>query len=320
MHPEPVGTDAGFHGLTSLRHLTAQEVGSIVARAVALFRGAPPDRRLLADRCVGIWFLMTSTRTRIAFSAAAARLGGTPLSFGSRELQIATGETIEDTARVMGSMLDGLVIRSGMHSTELESLSAHAGIPVVNAMSTDEHPTQGLCDIATLLLHLGPLAGRQVLYVGEGNNTASALVLAAARVPRLQVFLVVPPGYGLPDALIDECHDAASGLGGSVLQSYDFAQAPPHCDAVYTTRWQTTGTSKPDPDWRRIFAPYQVSADLMRRFPAAVFMHDLPAHRGEEVTPEVIDGPRSICWDQARMKHYSAIAVLEQVFRGGGRI
>jgi ornithine carbamoyltransferase/carbamoyltransferase len=300
-------------GLTSLRHCTADEVAQLTARAVQLFRNGP-DAAPLLGLSIGIWFQMTSTRTRTAFTVAAHRLGGAPIAFGADEMQTATGETDEDTARVLGSMLDGLVVRSRGSSHDLERLQGHAGVPVVNAMASDEHPTQGLCDLATLVLHLGPLTGRRVLYVGEGNNSASALVRGAALVPGLHLRLVVPEGYGLDPDLVRTADSAALADGGSVTQDHDIDDLCGDVDAVYTTRWQTTGTQKSDPEWKHRFEPYRVDARLMARMPGAIFMHDLPAHRGDEVTGDVLDGPRSVAWDQARMKLYSAMAVLEVTF------
>lgn len=304
---------ASRRGLTTLRGVSREDVAVLTELGVRNFLQGPSGRPL-ADRCLGVWFQMTSTRTRTAFTVATIRLGGTPVAYGPDDLQTATGETIEDTARVMGSMLDGLIVRSRGSSEELALFEAAAGIPVVNAMATDEHPTQGLCDLATLTLHLGPLDGRQVLYVGEGNNSASALVRGAALTPGLRLRLVVPAGYGLPDDLVAEANRRARAGGGEIVQDRDIDRVDPDTDAVYTTRWQTTGTSKADPQWRRGFEPYRVDGALMARVPRAIFMHDLPAHRGDEVTGEVLDGPRSVAWDQARMKLCSAMAVLEWIY------
>ncbi len=312
---EAVGALDFPRGLVSLRDLTADQVSALTEAGVSNFL-EPTAAPVLQGRCIGVWFQMTSTRTRTAFTVATIRLGGVPIAFGPDDLQTATGETWEDTARVLGSMLDGVVVRSRGSSADLAVLQAAAGVPVVSAMATDEHPTQGLCDLATLRLHLGPLAGRQVLYVGEGNNSASALAHGAARTPGLRVRFVVPEGYGLPDDVVADADARARLHGGEVVQDHDIDSIDRDTDAIYTTRWQTTGTAKPDPDWRAQFEPYRVDAALMERAPAAVFMHDLPAHRGDEVTGEVLDGPRSVAWDQARMKLCSAVAVLQHLVAG----
>lgn len=307
------GNGAG-NGLLSLADLDDAATAWIVARAVELFRGGAPERRLLDGRCLGIWFTLTSTRTRTAFTVAVSRLGGQPVAFNRTELQTSTGEEQADTARVFGTMLDGLVIRSEHSVAELAALADTAAIPVVNAMSQDEHPTQGLCDLATLQLHLGDLRGRHVLYLGEGNNTASALALGVSRCPGLKLTLATPEGYGLAPELVAEADERAAKEGGAVVQRHSPIGSEEDVDIVYTTRWQTTGTSKPDPAWRTRFEPFRVDDAVLNRFGGARFMHDLPAHRGEEVTADVLDGSRAIVWDQARMKLYSAIAALEWVY------
>ena len=181
---------------------------------------------------------------------------------------------------------------------------------VVNAMSAAEHPTQALADLTTMLRHFGHLEGLRVLYIGEGNNTASALTLAMSRCDGATLHLRTPAGYGVAERYLERAAVYAKRSGATVEQRHDMADLPT-VDVVYTTRWQTTGTVKPDPDWRRAFEPFQVSAAVMDTSPSAVFMHDLPAHRGDEVTAEVLDGPRSIAFDQAENKYHSARAVLE---------
>ncbi|SDH48766.1 ornithine carbamoyltransferase/carbamoyltransferase [Lentzea fradiae] len=310
----PDTTCAGVSGLLSNADLTADEVAVLVERAGAWFRDGPPATKPLDGTFVGIWFELTSTRTRTAFSVGAGRLGATPVPLSGAELQTSTGETPEDTARVLGGMVDGIVVRSTHSTARLAALEAAAGVPFINAMAEDEHPTQGLCDLATLAVHFPRLSGLRVLYVGEGNNTASALARAAAKVPGLAVTFAVPEGYGLPEQLVRSAHEEASREGGLVEQCHDVGRLGRDVDVVYTTRWQTTGTSKSDPAWRERFEPFRVDDAFLRRFPGALFMHDLPAHRGDEVTGDVLDGPRSIAWSQARMKLYSAMAVLAHVF------
>jgi ornithine carbamoyltransferase/carbamoyltransferase len=296
-------------GLISLRDWSGADIAEAVRLGVGFFEGGSAGRPL-EGRCVGIWFQMTSTRTRTAFTVATARLGGMPVAYGPHDLQTNTGETMADTAQVLGSMLDALVVRTPDRLDDLARFRSLAGLPVVNAMAAEEHPTQGLCDLATLTLHLGNLADRQILYVGEGNNSAVALVLAAARTPGLRVRLVTPPGYGVDADLVSTENARAVQHGGSITQDTLIEEVDAGVDAVYTTRWQTTGTTKADPDWRQVFEPYRVDDALMARMPSAIFLHDLPAHRGDEVTASVLDGPRSVAWSQARMKLFSAMAVL----------
>jgi ornithine carbamoyltransferase len=203
---------------------------------------------------------------------------------------------------VLATMLDALVVRAVLDSAGLSAFSA-GGMAVVNAMSSDEHPTQAIGDLATMQQRFGGLEGLRVLYMGEGNSTAVALCHALRRYAGVELFLRTPAEYGLPVSVpadgIDERHDM------------DVAGLPGEIDVVYTTRWQTTGTSKRHDDWRDRFAPYQVNEGVMDRYPGAFFMHDLPAHRGDEVTGAVLDGPRSIVIPQAANKLYSAMAALE---------
>ena len=304
-------------GCLSLLDLSADEQAALVTRSVELFRGAPLGRPL-AGRCVGLMFTKTSTRTRTAFTVGTVRLGGAPVPYGPAELQTVTGESLADTGRVFGTMLDILVVRTaGPHAEQVE-LARAARIPVVNAMSAAEHPTQGLCDLATLAVH-DLLRDVRLLYVGEGNNTAVALAYGLAAVPGATVTFATPPGYGLPDGVLARADERAgrTGSGAELREVKDLSELPKRVDVVYTTRWQTTGTSKADPHWRRAFLPFQVDAALMARWPQARFMHDLPAHRGEEVTADVLDGPRSLAWAQARMKLFGATAVLERAAAGG---
>jgi ornithine carbamoyltransferase len=265
----------------------------------------------LRGRVVGSYFRVTSTRTRTAFASGALRLGAGHVAYGPNDLQLNTGESIQDTTEVFARMLDALVVRTAGEPAEMRALASQHRMSVVNAMSADEHPTQGIADLTTLRRQFGVVAGLRILYVGEGNNTAAALALGLSRYPGAELCLCTPPGYGLdPDVLVI-AERQAKGRDGAVSECHHPAEAIRDADAVYTTRWQTTGTVKADPDWRRTFQPFRVDDELMARHPRAVFMHDLPAHRGDEVTGSVLDGPASIAFDQAQNKLHSAEAVLE---------
>ncbi|MFE7616996.1 ornithine carbamoyltransferase [Streptomyces sp. NPDC057496] len=298
-------------GLFSLSELKPDTLWALVERSVELFRDKEAHDRPLRDRVAGVLFTRTSTRTRTAFQTGIVRLGGTPIAYGPHDLQLNTGESVGDTAQVLGSMLDLLVARTSGPLDELRELSREGGLPVINAMAAEEHPTQGVCDLATLALAHGDLRGIRVMYIGEGNNTAVALAYGIATVPGARATFVTPPGYGLPADVLSTARRTAGTTGAAVVETHDVADAPEQVDAVYTTRWQTTGTSKADPAWRETFRPFHVDATLMRRWPEASFLHDLPAHRGDEVTGEVLDGPCSLAWTQAAMKLSSAMAVLE---------
>jgi ornithine carbamoyltransferase len=232
------------------------------------------------------------------------------ISYGPDDLQENTGETVEDTAAVLSRMLDVLVARTSGSEAELRAFAGQCRMAVVNAMSAVEHPTQALADLTSLAQHFGRIDGLRILYLGEGNNTASALALALSRYQETTLWLRTPPGYGLDQHYLDRAAVYGKRSGARVEQRHDMVDLPA-ADVVYTTRWQTTGTVKPDPDWRRRFAPFQVNSAVLAGSPGAVFMHDLPAHRGEEVTADVLDGPSSIAFEQAENKYHSARAVLQ---------
>jgi ornithine carbamoyltransferase len=306
---------ADYRDLISLNDLEDSELREIVQRGAAIAADPRGAGLPLRDRIVGVYFSTTSTRTRTSFSAGALRLGAHVIVYGPNDLQLNTGETLEDTARVLSGMLDGLVARTAGPPGEMRTLAA-GPMAVVNAMTADEHPTQALADATTMLANFGRIDDLHVLYVGEGNNTAAALALALPRFSGTRVEFRTPPGYGLAPAVLAEAQSLAARHGSRVSERHDLAVLPGDVDVVYTTRWQTTGTSKPDPDWREIFAPFRVDEPLLARYPSAVFMHDLPAHRGEEVTAGVLDGSAAIAFTQAQNKLYSAMAVLEWSLSG----
>jgi ornithine carbamoyltransferase len=222
---------------------------------------------------------------------------------------------VTDTAKVLANYLDALVIRTNDTIEEMLQFASQDGMAVVNAMSANEHPTQSLADLATLRERFGRLAGLHVLYIGEGNNSASAIALAMARIPGMRLTMVTPEGYGLPAAFIEEVQANAAANGSWIEQHHDMDRLPRHCaDAVYTTRWLTMEVQRAE-DWLPKFRPYTVTPEVMAEVSkpdgSTVFLHDLPAMRGYEVLDEVLDGPQSIALRQAYHKMTSAMAVLE---------
>jgi ornithine carbamoyltransferase len=300
-----------MRNLISLADLTPAELGSIVRRAVH-FGGTEPVDKVLAGRAVGVLFTKTSTRTRTAFWAGATRLGADVITFGPDELQLNTGESLEDTARVLGEYLDVLVVRTNGDMRDMRRLAGPGKIAVINALSIDEHPTQALTDLAMLVEEFGTLSGRHLLYAGEGNSTAAALALAAALTPGFRLSLICPSGYGLPKEIFDTAWELSGGHS-QVAQYHNFDEITEPVDALYTSRWQTMGVPKADPNWLWAFKEYRVDATLLERFsnPGTVFLHDLPAIRGQEVDDAVLDGHSSRIWRQAHCKMTSAMAALE---------
>lgn len=300
--------------LISLRDLSDSALRGLVDRAQEHADGVTLRDRPLRDRIVGIYFRKTSTRTRTAFTAATFRLGGHVIALGPHDLQENTGESIDDTGRVLALMLDCLVARTAGPEEELRRWAQQDRMSVINAMTAAEHPTQVIGDLALMKRHFGRIAGLRVLYVGEGNNTAAALALSLPRLQGAELHLRTPHGYGLAADILEQ----ARCSGGVITEAHHFDDLP-LVDVVYTTRWQTTGTTKPDADWRATFAPFHVDEGVMARLPGALFMHDLPACRGEECSAAVLDGPSSIAFEQAEFKLYGAMAVLEWCLPAGGK-
>jgi ornithine carbamoyltransferase len=304
---------AGRHVL-SIAELGQENLSHLVNRALEIAAGDMNGWHPLKGRMVGIYFRGSSTRTRTAFTVGATRLGAGIIAYGPNDLQIVTGETINDTARVLSGFLDALVIRTNQSIEEMRAMAAQSHMSIVNAMSENEHPTQALADLATLKEEFGRLDGLHVMYIGEGNNTAAALALAVSSTPGMRLTLVTPEGYGLPKDMLKTAQDSATENGSLVEEQHGTDKLPRGVDAVYATRWQTMGVSKADPNWLQVFEPYKVSQEMMAEVSkpsGTVFLHDLPAVRGGDVTDEVLDGPQSRAFRQAWHKLTSAMAVLE---------
>lgn len=298
----------------SVEELGAENLMSLVDRALMLAHGNHGNKPTLTGKVVGIYFRCSSTRTRTAFSVGAMKLGANIISYGPSDLQLSTGETLEDTARVLANYLDALVVRTNGSIEEMEAMAVQNDMAVINALSELEHPTQSIADLVTIKEIFGHLNDIHVLYLGEGNNTAAALALAMAQIKGMRLTVVTPEGYGLPESTMSKATALCAQSGAFVSQQHDLNELPRDVDAVYTARWQTMGVAKPDPEWQKKFAPYKVTTELMRRVsksPKTVFLHDLPAVRGGDVDDEVLDGPQSHAFRQAYHKMTSAMAVLE---------
>lgn len=299
--------------LLSLKEVGPENLARLVDHALA-FAARPVTEPVLKGKTVGIYFKGTSTRTRSAFTVGAIKLGATPVTYGPNDLQIATGETISDTARVLSGYLDALVIRTNDSIEEMRAFASQDEMAVINAMSDTEHPTQAIADLVTIKEVFGHLQGVEILYVGEGNNTAAALALAVSLSPGMRLTLATPEDYGMQPHVLETSRELCRQSGSVVEEFHDLSTVLRGFDVVYATRWQTMGVPKSDPHWKEKFIPYRVTPELMQRFSRnghTVFMHDLPAVRGDDVVDEVLDGPGSVAFRQAKHKMTSAMAVLE---------
>lgn len=293
--------------------LTAEELSG--AAASMLFETAtrvkadpPSARSALAGRSVVLMFEKPSLRTRLSFEVGVAKLGGHAVYYDHASSRIGERESIHDYARNLERWVDAIVVRTFSHRA-IEALARYARVPVINALSDDFHPCQALADLLTLKEHIGSLAGKRLAYVGDGNNVCRSLLLLGSALG-LRLTVISPDGFAPPQAVIDRVRERCSSSGGSLEFSVDPGAVAGH-DAVYTDAWTSMGQEAEAQQRRRVFLRYQVDAKLMAAAgPKALFMHCLPAHRGEEVTDEVIDSPRSIVFDQAENRMHAQNALL----------
>ena len=301
--------------LLSLIDLDPNIQAHVITQSVHYGIDYSTDAKVLTGKVVGSYFSKPSTRTRSAFSVGAMRLGAELISYGPHDLQLTTGETIEDTARVLSGYLDALVIRTNAPIEEMHALTTVQNrMSIVNAMSENEHPTQALADLSAMQEHFGVLQDLHILYLGEGNNTAAALAWAVANTPKMKITFVTPTHYGLPNHLLKKAQTKARNHSARISQHHDVTRLSYPVDVVYATRWETMGRTHSDPNWKEQFWPLSVTEKLMSivsRENHTVFMHDLPAVRGDDVVSAVLDGSQSIAWRQAEHKMFSAMALLK---------
>jgi ornithine carbamoyltransferase len=263
----------------------------------------------LRGHSLACFFEKPSTRTRVSFAAAAYRLGMLPIMLRPDELQLGRGEPIADTARVLSSYADAIVIRTFAQHT-LEEMAEAASVPIVNALSNEHHPCQALADLLTLRERFGRLAGLRLAYLGDGNNVAHSLMEAGA-LAGMHIVVATPEGEQPRPDVTAIAQDIAAEHGGSITLTLDPRAAAVGADALYTDVWVSMGEEAEQARRLRDLAPYQINAEIMALAqPHAVFMHCLPAHRGQEVTAEVIDGPASVVWEQAANRMPTEQAVI----------
>ncbi|RJQ08646.1 MAG: ornithine carbamoyltransferase [Bacillota bacterium] len=300
--------------LVSIHDLSVEEIWQILKTTETMklrWKSGIFDRPL-EGKALGMVFSKPSTRTRVSFEVAIYQLGGYALYLGASDLQLGRGETIADTGRVLSRYLDGIMIRTFDHQDVVE-LAEAASIPVINGLTDLLHPCQGLTDIYTVYEKLGRLEGVKLVYVGDGNNVAHSLMFAGAKTG-MHVVVATPPGRE-PDAdIVRLAAEDAARTGATVELTHDLAQAVRGADVIYTDTWTSMGQEAERE--RRIveLTPYQVTPHLMLSTgKPTLFMHCLPAHRGEEVTDEVIDSPASVVFDQAENRLHTQKAVLALV-------
>ena len=291
--------------LLSLSDLSAAEARGLITRATVLkemlHRGE--DYRPLRNRTLGMIFEKSSTRTRVSFEVGMVQFGGHALFLSPRDTQLGRGEPIEDSARVLSRMVDAVMIRTFSQET-VERFAAYSTVPVINGLTDRFHPCQLLADMQTFQEHRGDIRGRRVAWIGDGNNMCQSY-MEAARLFDFEVRIACPPGFEPePEVLASD--------PGRFTVLHDPAEAAEGADLVATDVWASMGQEEEQSERRAVFAPFQVTDAVMSRAaPRAIFMHCLPAHRGEEVAASVIDGPQSVVWDEAENRLHAQKALLE---------
>ncbi|MBV9880572.1 MAG: ornithine carbamoyltransferase [Gemmatirosa sp.] len=289
--------------------LTRPELQALLDLGERMRRGTYAERPL-AGKSLAMIFMKSSTRTRVSFEVGAWQLGGHALFLSSRDVQLGRGEPIADTARVLSRYVDGILIRTFAHA-DVEELARHATVPVINGLTDLLHPCQILADVLTIRQHLGTTDGKKVAWIGDGNNMANSWLNAAYRLG-FELALACPEGYDPDPAILERARTAAK-----ITLTRDAAEAAEGAHVVNTDVWASMGQEEEQAERARAFARFQVDDGVMRRADRdAIFLHCLPAHRGEEVTADVIDGPQSRVWDEAENRLHVQKAIMA-VLMGG---
>jgi len=306
--------------LVTLADLSADEVWEILGTADLLKKEtrAGRARPLLEGKVLGMLFQKPSLRTRVSFEVAMLQLGGHAMYLSPNEVQLGMRESTPDAARVLSRYVDGIVARTFAHR-DVELLAQYATVPVINGLSDLYHPCQALADLLTVQEKLGELRGVRLAFVGDGNNVAHSLLLGGSKTG-MHVVVASPPGYECRPDIVAVARAEAEKQGGSITLTLDPQQAVSQADIVCTDVWTSMGQEEEAEGRRRVFGPYQVNADLITLAkPDVLVMHCLPAHRGEEITDEVIEGPRSVVFDEAENRLHAQKAVLVLLLSEEGR-
>jgi ornithine carbamoyltransferase len=289
--------------------LAPAEQAEILELAAAMKRERLTRRPLEGPRAVAVLFDKPSLRTRVSFTVGIGELGGLPLVIDTQATHIGRGETIGDIARVLTRQTAAIVWRTSGQE-RIEELAAASTVPVINGLTDEFHPCQILADLQTVAERLGPLAGRTLTYLGDGANNMAHSYLLGGVTAGLHVRVAAPAGYQPDPAVVARAEQIAAATGGSATVFEDPAAASKGADVLATDVWVSMGQAD-DPERISALAPYQVNDDLLATAgPAAIVLHCLPAHRGEEITAEVMDGPASVAWDQAENRLHAQKALL----------
>jgi len=304
--------------LLRTQDLSRDDVELLLETAAAFAEDPLRSKSALANKSVAIYMTKPSTRTRLSSETAVAHLGGTPIFIRGDELQLGRGETIADTAKIISGYCSALIIRT-FAQADVEELGAHASIPVINALTDDDHPTQLLADWLTIREKFGKdISGRKFVYLGDGNNMSHAWLIMGA-IMGAHVVAATPSGKWAPNAKVVEiAKNIAAKSGGKVEVSHDPEAASKDASVLYTDVWMSMGDSESERDEKVLaLSPFAVTENLFSLTNKdSIFMHCLPAHRGEEVEASVIDGPRSVIWREAYHRRTTIQSLLFHLTKG----
>lgn len=291
----------------TLWDLDTGEISRILERALELKAGADKNKCPLMGRSIGLLFEKPSTRTRVSFETGIYQLGAQSVYLNSGEIQLGRGETVPDTAKTLSRYLDAIALRTYSHG-RLEEFAGSASVPVINALTDLHHPCQALADLMTILEKKGRLKGVRLAYLGDGNNVANSLAEAASRM-QMDFALACPEGYEPNPDVLDRAREAAKG---EIIMLREPREAAGRADVLYTDVWVSMGKEKESEERKRKFANYKIDGSLLScAKDDVIVMHCLPAHRGQEITDEVMDGPNSVIFEQAENRLHAQKALLE---------
>ena len=295
--------------LISISLLSINEVNLIIEESDKMKKG-PRNTEVLKGKTLAMIFEKSSTRTRVSFETGMYQLGGLGMYFSSRDLQIGRGETIHDTAKVLSRYVDGIMARTFSYQTILD-LAKYASVPVINGLTDYDHPCQVLADLFTIYEKKGSLKGLTLTYLGDGNNVLHSLIQGCVKVG-MNITYASPGGYKPLESVVDEAKETAKETGSVITASDDPVEAVKNADVLYTDVWVSMGQEDEKDKRLKDLKRYQLNKELISKSKEDVLvMHCLPAHRGEEITDEVIDGPNSIVLDEAENRLHTQKAIMK---------
>jgi len=301
----------------SLADLSREEIWQLLTLAKELKSewSTGGNRPILGGRTLGMLFQKPSLRTRASFEMGMIHLGGQAMYLSPNEVQLGKRESVADVARVLSGYVDGIMARVFTHA-HITDLAANSRVPVINGLSDYNHPCQGLTDLFTVLEKKGRLAGLRLAFVGDGNNVATSLLIGGTKMG-MSVAVATPPGFEVSEAVENLATSFASESGGEIHLTYEPQEAVAGADVIYTDTWASMGQEAEAARRQKVFTPYQVNQKLVRASGRddVIVMHCLPAHRGQEITDQVADGPHSVLFDQAENRMHAQKALLATLLR-----